>query len=323
MESVHRLNSTDFRCNSAFPPDRSSVTRFPMALRFLLPLLFIAALSSATAGENVENSFIPRYAVATSYFTWSDESSFSNGGGTLGFLEAGAEANVPLLMKDGFRMTAGAGYRWNQLDFAGAGFPFGSTTLDLHRVDIPLNIWKDIDRKWKLWARLQPGWYSDFQSVGSDDFILTSLVLFSYQWTETTKIAFGGFYSRDLGEERVLPAVGLIYEPDPHWSLSLTFPRFELAYAPDPNFVITGGAKLAGAGWNIDDPSGAGGDVDLNYEAIEVGIGIDKRIKGPWWAYLDAGMKVGQEIEIEGAPYRYRQELDSAPFVSAGVKMRR
>lgn len=72
-------------------------------------------------------------------------------------------------------------------DFSGAPGPLDSNTFDLDRVDLPLNLSKDFDSRWKMWVRLQPGWYSDFGTVNSDDFILTSLALLSYQWTETTR----------------------------------------------------------------------------------------------------------------------------------------
>ncbi|MDF1657494.1 MAG: DUF6268 family outer membrane beta-barrel protein [Verrucomicrobiales bacterium] len=204
-----------------------------LALAFSLATVFV--LSSAEAGEfksgsssngdRTEESFIPNFAIGGSYLSWTGDSDFSNGGGSVSQYEFGVEANAPILMREGFRLTAGVKYRYNQLDFTAAPFPLGNNTFDLHRVDVPFNIWKDINRKWKMWIRLQPGWYSDFETMTSDDFILTSLALLSYQLNQSTKVAVGAFYSRDLGEERVLPAIGVIFEPDPHWSLALTFPR--------------------------------------------------------------------------------------------------
>ncbi len=274
--------------------------------------------------ERTEEVFIPNYAVASSYFTWNADADFSgNSGGSVGQEEAGIVANVPVLMRDGLRLTAGVQYRWNRLDFSsGVADPLGGRSFDLHRVDIPINAWADFNDRWKLWVRLQPGWYSDFENVGSDDFILTSLALLSYRWNDWMKVAFGGFYSRDLGEEKLLPAVGFIIEPDPQWYLALTFPRVEMAYAPTPDWLLSGRAVLGGAGWNISDPNGGGEDIDLNYQSIRVGVGIDHRISGPWWAYLDAGVQVGQEIEIEGGGYRFSEELDPSAFISGGVKMR-
>lgn len=286
--------------------------------------IFAAALFpfSGLGEERTEESFIPNYAVGNTYFSWTDDADFSYVPGSFSQNEIGMTANIPVMMRNGFRLTAGVQYRRNELDFTGAPLPFGTTSLDLHRLDIPFNLWKDINQRWKLWVRLQPGWHSDFENVDSDDFILTSLALLSYQWNEKTKIAFGAYYSRDLGEERILPALGFIFEPDPHWSIALTFPRAEAVYAPNENWLFTGRALLNGAGWNIANPSGVGPDIDLNYRAIRVGFGIDRRLNGPWWAYLDAGMQVGQELEIEGGVIPFQHDLESSAFVTGGVKLR-
>lgn len=286
-------------------------------LTFLLTGCFLL-----TAEERTEESFIPNYAVASSYFSWGGEADFDNGMGSLSNLEYGVEANAPIFMRDGFRMTAGARYRHNTLDFSGAPLPFGSSQLDLHRLDIPVNAWIDLGSRWKFWARLQPGWSSDFDTVTSDDFILTSLALLSYKWSETTKVAFGAYYSRDLGEERILPALGFIFEPTHQLSLALTFPRAQMVYAPGPDCLFTTQVLLNGAGWNITDPAGGPNDVDLNYRAIKAGLGIDRRLTGPFWWYLDGGLQFGQEIEIEGGANPVTLELEPSPYASSGVKVR-
>ncbi len=292
-------------------------------------LLSVAAVSGQASGDEIElpderteESFIPRYAVAGSYFTWSSDADFSNAGGSLSQVEAGIQGNVPILMKDNFRLTAGMQYRWNRLRFSGAPGPLGSKTFDLHRIDIPFNVWADLNNRWKLWVRLQPGWYSDFGTVDSDDFILTSLALLSYQWSDTVKVAFGAYYSKDLGDARLLPAIGFIFEPNPQWSVALTFPRAEVAYAPNKDWLFTGRALLSGSGWNITDPAGGSRDVDLDYQAVKVGVGVDRRISGAWWAYLDMGAQFGQEITIEGAPYQFTQDLDTSIYTTVGVKLR-
>lgn len=293
--------------------------------RFLLfssllatPLAFAGEIDS----DGAEESFIPNYAVATSYFTWSGDADFSDAGGSFSQREAGFEANVPVFARGGIRFTAGVQYRRNQFDFSGAPGPLGSASLDLDRVELPMNLWSDFDRRWKMWVRFQPGWNSDFGTVNSDDFTLTTLALLSYRWTDTTKVAFGGYYSRDLGEERLLPALGFIFEPNPHWSLALTFPRVELAYAPNEDVLFTARGLLSGAGWNITDPAGGLNNVDLNYKSIRVGFGVDRRLSGPWWAYLDTGIQLAQEIEITGAPYQFQQDLENSVFATAGVKVR-
>lgn len=292
---------------------------------FPIPAVLAGALSCAalaTAQDHTEESFIPNFAVASAYYSWTADADFADAAGSLSQQEAGAGADLPLYMGDRFKVTAGFLYRWNELEFSGGPLPLASQHLDLHRIDIPFNVWADLGERWKLWLRLQPGWYSDFENVDSEDFMLTSLGVFSYQWTDWLKVAFGAFYSRETGEERILPALGFIIEPGPHWSLALTFPRVELAYAPTPDWLFTGRAILSGGGWNITDPAGGAEDVDLNFQAVRLGLGADRRIFGNWWAYLEGGMQVAQQIELKGAGYDISEDLDPTAYTAVGVRLR-
>ncbi len=49
---------------------------------------------------------------------------------------------------------------------------------------------------------------------------------------------------------------------------------------------------------------------------------VDRRLSGPWWAHVDAGMQFGQEIEIVGGGYHFSQELDSAAYLATGIRVR-
>ena len=91
------------------------MTKFGQTLTAVLVGATVA--SAQESEERTEESFIPRYAVASSYFSWGGETNFSNTSGSVSMWEAGAEANVPVYKKDGFLMTAGAKYRRNNLEF--------------------------------------------------------------------------------------------------------------------------------------------------------------------------------------------------------------
>jgi hypothetical protein len=290
---------------------------------FVATLLAASCSAWVSAQDRTEESFIPNFTVASAYYSWTGDADFSDAAGSLSQQEAGIGADLPLWANDRIRITTGFLYRWNQLEFDLAPAPLHSLSLDLHRLDIPINAWVDLSDRWKLWLRLQPGLYSDFDNLSSEDFMLTSLALFSYRWSEWLKIAFGAFYSRETGDERILPALGLIIEPGPHWSLALTFPRMELAYAPTPDWLISARAVLSGGGWNITDPAGSTTDVDLNFQSVRIGLGVDRRLAaGPWWAYVDAGVQLAQEIEIEGAGYEFSQDLDPTAYVTSGLRLR-
>ncbi|MCB1097148.1 MAG: hypothetical protein KDN22_16365 [Verrucomicrobiae bacterium] len=292
-----------------------------MKLRNLLPsAAAIISLSSVWAQESTEESFIPNYTAASAYGSWTDSADF-DGGGNIGMYELSTTADLPVIMRDNFKLTAGIRYRFNSIDFDETDTVFSSQSLDLHRLEIPANLWID-HGSWKFWLRLQPGVMSDFEDIGSDALTITALGLASYQFSEKLSVAGGIYYSQDLGEDRILPALGLIWRPSPQWSLALTAPRFQIAYAPSRKWLLTLNAYPSGGSWNIQDPDGEG-QVDLNHSAIRTGIGIDHQIGDtPAWIFVDAGMQFLQELELDGSTESFSEDIDAAAFVNFGLKVR-
>jgi hypothetical protein len=293
----------------------------PSCSRTVLALLLLVPSAFSEEGNGAEETFIPNFSVGGAGFTQTAKAETEDGAGSLQRREAEASGNIPFFMGDNFRLFGGVEYRWTSFDFTGMPAPLDSTTLDVQAVQVPFNLWADLSDRWKLWVRLQPGIQSDMEAISDDDFILMSLALASYQWNDWLTLAFGGFYSRDLGQERLLPAVGLILRSDPHWSLALTFPRLEFAYAPNEEWLFTARTVLSGGGWNITDPAG-GEDINLYYQAIRAGLGVEHRITGPLWLYGDAGVEFAQELEVEGGGYDTTTSLDPAGFFSVGAKLR-
>ena len=288
----------------------------------LTPLLCLtaAAISSGRAQEPTQESFIPNYTAGSIYGSWTDSAAF-DGGGNIGMYEFSTTADLPIMMRDHFKLTAGVRYRFNSIDFDETDTVFSSQSLDLHRLEVPANLW--IDRgPWKFWLKLQPGVTSDFDDIGSDAFTLTALGLASYQLSEKLSIAGGVYFSQDLGEARLLPALGLVWRPSPQWSLSLTAPRFKIAYAPSRKWLLTFNAYPSGGSWNIQDPDGEG-QADLNLSAIRTGIGIEHQIGDtPAWIFVDAGMQFLQELELDGSTESFNEDIDAAAFVNFGLKVR-
>ena len=256
-------------------------------------LLFIGA--SAHSQEEVEDSFIPNYTAGRLGATWQDEADIQSGG-SLEIIEASVQGDAPIINRETLKLTAGIRYRWNEFSFSNAADPFGSTSLDLHRLEVPANLW--VERNdWRFWFRLQPGIMSDFSDLSSDSFAFTGLALASYRFSDRVSIAAGGYYSRDLGSDKLLPAFGLIWRPNPNWSVSLTAPRLQVSFAPSETWLLTLNAFPSGGGWNIEVP-GYEEHADLEYSAIRASFGIDYRLAdGPCWLYLGIGIPILSGIE--------------------------
>lgn len=285
-----------------------------------------AALADTEAARRTEESFIPSYNAGTLSYLWGSESDLKDfGGASMTLHEVGIGAVYPVWMTGESRFTAGIRYRYNHLDFAGAN-PFAEGALDLHRLQIPLSLWHSFHEDWKLWVALDPGLFTDFSGISDDDLALTALVVGAYEFADQWSLSFGGYYSRDLGEDRVLPVLGVIWRPNAHWNIAATFPRFRAAYAPDAVWVFEAGVRPGGSGWNYQNDA-AGGQVDLEYKSWRATLGVERfltaRLPGRLHVYVETGLGFSQSLKLK----RNNDELASSNLgetftLSTGLRWR-
>lgn len=274
---------------------------------------------------DLKESFIPKYSVGDVYGAWNGEVDFEDQAGGVSLWEAGVKFSLPVADGEGWRVTAGVNYKVSGLEVTGGGFPGGDANFDLHRLEVPVDLWLGGEGKWKFWLRVSPGVASDFEEIEGGDFSYSTLALASYQWTPTVSVAVGGYYSNDLGESRLLPAIGFVWEPNRNWSVALTAPRVQVAYAPNGDWLFALRAFPSGGGWRVDGAGkNAGQRVDLNYSSVRVGLGVERRIgDGPVWLYVDGGMRFAQSLEIEGGKgRRFEEDLEAGVSVIGGLKLR-
>lgn len=285
----------------------------------------LLALTATATETPTEERFIPNYAAGDAYYIWATRTDLESvPGASLQVQGAGIKAPVSLFNNEDTRITAGLHFRWNELNFDGS--PVLDESVDVYRVQLPLDFWHSFNERWKAWGRLEPGLFSDFENVNEDAFAVTVLALASYQITPKFSTAFGVYYSRDLGEDRVLPALGFIWKPNAHWNLGLTFPRASIAYAPTADWLFTAYAAPGGAGWSINDTA-TGERRRLNYKCWRVGISTEHSIAtvGPatLWVFATGGWQVGQELEVENnAGTLLKTDLEHGQFISGGVRLR-
>lgn len=287
-------------------------------------LLSLPALAVA-GGEPTEERFIPNYAAGEAYYLGSTRADFESiAGASLQVQEAGFKVPVPVFSNETSRLTLGAHLRWNELDFEGGTLLDGS--FDLYRLQLPVDFWHSFNARWKAWGRVEPGLFTDFKDVAEDAFAVTMLALASYQFTPEFSAAFGGYYSRDLGEDRVLPAVGLIWKPGPHWNVGLTFPRASVAYAPTSDWLFSVFVVPGGAGWSITDQA-TEANQRLNYQSWRAAVSAEYQFAevGPakLWGFLAGGIQFGQKLELkEGGTTLLETDLAAGQFITTGIRLR-
>lgn len=291
----------------------------------LFSLVVFSALALSAAEDSTEERFIPNYAAGDLHYLWSGRADLdAPSSSSLQVQEAGMKVPVPLFSNERTRFTAGLDVRWNGLDFDGV--PAFRDSLNLYRVQVPFDFWHSFNDRWKAWGRVEPGLFTDFKEVNEDAWAVTVLALASYQFRPELSGAFGVYYSRDLGEDRVLPALGVIWKPDPHWNIGLTFPRASVAYAPSSRWLFSVYAAPGGAGWSVKDED-SGEHLRLNYTSWRAALGAECQFAqaGPatFWVFAAGGWQFGQEVELEhDRTTLYETDMDDSPFVTAGVRLR-
>ncbi len=286
---------------------------------FVIPGLGLAGQGVATpeAQARLNDSFIPNYTVASAYYLQTFDADFSDGAGDkFSLREFGIAADFPIVNKPKTLLTAGIRYRNHKVETR-TFFDFSEFTL--HSIEIPVNFRKQLSPRWSLWARLAPGVYSDFEDLGSDDVGFTAMALLSYRWNQYVDVAFGGVYTRDLGDERFLPALGAIVRPNDQLSIALTFPRAQVTYAASRDLLLSGKLAFAGGSWNIVDQ---GEDIVYNYSALRAGIGVESRLRDDWWSYFDIGFEFNREDEFEAASGNFPLEIENGLYFTGGVRKR-
>jgi hypothetical protein len=271
---------------------------------FLMTILLLAGTVAAQepTQRRTEESFIPSYTAASVGYLWGSKSDLEGLGSAAMMLhEAAAQVHYPVWMGDRSRVTVGLRYRYSHLDFSGTN-PFAAGGLDLHRLQVPLHVWHSFHDQWKLWTSFEPGLFTDFQHLTKDDFALTALAVAAYEIEPRWTISFGAYFSRDLGEDRLLPVLGVIWRPSPQWNLAATFPRFRVAYAPNARWLFEGMIRPGGSGWNYRHDA-AGRDLNLEYGSWRASVGMERllteRLPGKLHGYLEVGLGFAQNLTLK------------------------
>jgi hypothetical protein len=297
----------------------------PRARRLLFLAVLLSLVGTASSQEPVqrrtEESFIPSYSAASVGYLWGSKSDLEGVPGAAMMLqEAAGEMHYPVWMSERSRVTVGLRYRYSHLDFSGTN-PFAAGGLDLHRLQVPLHFWHSLHEQWRLWAALEPGLFTDFQHLSEDDVALTALAVVAYEIEPRWTISFGAYFSRDLGEDSLLPVLGVIWRPNPHWNVAATFPRFRAAYAPNAKWLLTGMIRPGGSGWNYRHEE-TGRDLNLEYGSWRASLGLERllteRLPGKVHAYAEAGLGFAQDLTLK----RNDNQLESVDlaetFILAG-----
>ncbi|MCO6458983.1 MAG: hypothetical protein J5I93_27055, partial [Pirellulaceae bacterium] len=190
---------------------------------------------------------------------------------------------------------------------------------ELYQASLGLTWLPKISDRWRLIISATPGVYSDFEQTDSAAWRITGLGLGVYDWVpDRLQLILGAVYL-DRDDFNILPAVGLIWTPNPDVKLELVMPRprFGLRWDYGPGFenwfYLAG--EIGGGTWQIEMTDGTSDRVTIR--DFRVLLGYEHKRDGGAGHQLEIGYVLGREIEFRHDPRTF--SLDDGLLLRAGI----
>ena len=198
---------------------------------------------------------------------------------------------------------------WDGPDFPG---PVGTGNADLPGsaysgfIDFGWN--SDPNQIFSTEFGVRVGAFTDFKTFNSDSLRVLGKALASFRLTPTSTLKAGVYYL-DRNKVKLLPAGGLLYQPNPYTRMDIFFPEPKLARywrtvgTRDVWWYLAG--DYGGGSWTIERKNGASDSIDLNDLRVMFGLewGASDLIRaGRRSGFFEVGYVFEREVEYRHNP---------------------
>ncbi|QDS91934.1 hypothetical protein FF011L_06700 [Roseimaritima multifibrata] len=155
---------------------------------------------------------------------------------------------------------------------------------------------------------LRLGVFTDFDTMDSDSFRIAGKALGVFQLSPTATIKAGAIYT-GRNHIKLLPAGGLLWQPNPYSRYDITFPSPKLSHyirtvgVYDSWWYVAG--QFGGGTWTVERAAGGTDSVDMNDYRVLLGLewGRSDLIRmGRRTAFAEVGYVFGREVEYKYNP---------------------
>ncbi|MGD2006916.1 MAG: hypothetical protein PVJ95_01495 [Cellvibrionales bacterium] len=179
---------------------------------------------------------------------------------------------------------------------------------------VALGYLKQLNPDWQLMGFLMP-LHNDSDLAGGASYWQTMGGAFA-RYTASDRLWWmaGVFADTSPYDRYWLPYLGFSWTLSERWTVSGVLPWPQVIYAPSRDWFVGVGGALSGSGWAVDLGSGA---VNMDLNAFDLGVHINRRIYGVLWGSLSAGvgglraLQIESGTDIEGPEFA----VSSSPFV--------
>jgi len=264
----------------------------------------IHAGSAATMDKTAQSTLVTDSSLLDDFFrpaldvryTYDADMDFKGYGGKLSMHEAELTLPLPLLKTSNFVLSAELYYRYYQMDVNTLGL---NGNFDLHTIQVPMQAaWLSPNSPWFVYAYLAPGVSSEFNSGSRESFDLSASLDVGYRFTSRFILAVGAYYTRDYGDEMVLPSIGILWAPTDKLSMSLSSAGIISTYKCNDDWRIKVKGIPYGGRWIVDNNSSR---ERVELTGGKVGVDIEHRVYKQAWLSVGAGANVFSNLRIENS----------------------
>jgi len=212
-------------------------------------------------------------------------------------------------------IAAGGWASWSRFEFD--GFP-GDQTEDLYSLGLPLFLSHSFEDGWSGFISVMPMLNSDLESGHSADGKVLFHSAVEMPLKESLRLTLGVAYDTAFGENRWYPVGGVIWSVSPEVEIKLVLPSPSVYWTPSEDWGFFALVTPAGDQWSLYDEND--GEMVLQTESWRFGLGAERRLYGPCWLRMAAGLDMERKYEFsrDNATV-WESDVDDTWFASAAL----
>ena len=170
---------------------------------------------------------------------------------------------------------------------------------------------------------VRPGVYSDFATVTSDSLRVIASGVGVARLTPTCSAKLGALYL-DRNDIKLLPVIGVVWDPNPqtHWDIMFPYPKLACYWKTRGNVQTWSyiGAEYGGGAWTFDRENApyVGSSDQLDINDIRVYVGLDWSSLNRYRSFAELGYVFNREIVDVLVPEQ-SLELEDTIMIRAGI----
>jgi hypothetical protein len=212
----------------------------------------------------------------------------------------------------------GLNYRTYQIDATGSV----PVPQSLNEISATLGLQRRLSPTWSVLAVLKPGLYGDFEQINGDSFNAPLLALANYSVRPGLTWTFGLNVSA-IGENPVLPAIGVSWRFAPELTFNLAYPRTDVTWQVSQALATSIGIRFEGGSYRVTDTLGvpqAGvrrlANTYVGLTEIRVGAGLRYNFNRSLRLDVEAGVMTDRKFDYYDRDYTLNGDAGTFASVS-------